>query len=130
MIRHRSSQSAECAGRAEAARSDWFLTTPPRAGLVLGRQRIRRTVSRKAIYGYLNPHSIQPAPRTRGAAERRVDRLSPDFKTIADFRRDNGKGIRNACRRFVLMWRQLKLFTNAIVAVDGSKFKAVNNRGK
>jgi len=55
-------------------------------------------------------------------------RLAPDFKTIADFRRDNGKGIRNVCRRFVLLCRELKLFTEAVVAIDGSKFKAVNNR--
>jgi hypothetical protein len=55
-------------------------------------------------------------------------RLAPDFKTIADFRKDNGKGIRNVCRRFVLLCRELKLFTQAVVAIDGSKFKAVNNR--
>jgi hypothetical protein len=55
-------------------------------------------------------------------------RLAPDFKTIADFRRDNGKGIRNVCRRFVVLCRELKLFTEAVVAIDGSKFKAVNNR--
>jgi len=55
-------------------------------------------------------------------------RLAPDFKTIADFRRDNGKGIRNVCRRFVGLCRELKLFTEAVVAIDGSKFKAVNNR--
>lgn len=55
-------------------------------------------------------------------------RLAPDFKTIADFRRDNGKGIRNVCRRFVVLCRELKLFTDSVVAIDGSKFKAVNNR--
>jgi transposase len=53
-------------------------------------------------------------------------RLAPDFKTIADFRRDNGAGIRNACRRFVALCRDLKLFSQALVAIDGSKFKAVN----
>src|SRR5205823_721018 len=52
------------------------------------------------------------------------------FKTIADFRRDNAAGIRNVCRRFVVMCRELKLLAHAIVAVDGSKFKAVNNRDK
>jgi len=57
-------------------------------------------------------------------------RLTPDFKTIADFRRDNGKGIRNVCKRFVAVCRQLSLFSQAIVAIDGSKFKAVNNRDK
>ena len=53
-------------------------------------------------------------------------RLAPDFKTVADFRHDNGKGIRNVCKRFVLMCKQLNLFTQAIVAIDGSKFRAVN----
>jgi hypothetical protein len=57
-------------------------------------------------------------------------RLAPDFKTIADFRRDNGKGIRNVCRRFVVLCRDLKLFSQAMVAVDGSKFKAVNSRDR
>jgi hypothetical protein len=57
-------------------------------------------------------------------------RLAPDFKTIADFRRDNGAGIRNVCRRFVAMCRELQLFSQAIVAIDGSKFKAVNNRDR
>jgi hypothetical protein len=57
-------------------------------------------------------------------------RLAPDFKTIADFRHDNGNGIRNVCKRFVFMCRQLNLFTQAIVAIDGSKFKAVSNRDK
>ncbi|RBB93196.1 IS5/IS1182 family transposase, partial [Pseudomonas sp. MWU12-2115] len=55
-------------------------------------------------------------------------RLAPDFKTIAEFRRSNGGGIRNVCRRFVKICRDLKLFTQAIVAIDGSKFKAVNSR--
>lgn len=59
-----------------------------------------------------------------------VGRLAPDFKTIADFRRDNGTGIRNVCRRFVAVCRDLKLFNQALVAVDGSKFKAVNTRDK
>lgn len=86
------------------------------------------------IYGYLN--RIQSSRRLEREAQRNVElmwltgRLSPDFKTIADFRRDNGLGIRNVCRRFVTMCRDLKLFTDAIVAVDGSKFKAVNNRDK
>ena len=54
----------------------------------------------------------------------------PDFKTIADFRKDNGKAIRNVCREFIVRCRQLNLFSEAIVAIDGSKFKAVNNRDK
>jgi hypothetical protein len=57
-------------------------------------------------------------------------RLAPDFKTIADFRRDNGKGIRAVCRRFVELCRDLKLFSQAAVAIDGSKFKAVNSRDR
>ena len=57
-------------------------------------------------------------------------RLMPDFKTIADFRRDNGPAIRAACAQFVMLCRKLNLFTRAVVALDGSKFKAVNNRDK
>lgn len=57
-------------------------------------------------------------------------RLMPDFKTIADFRRDNGPAIRAVCTQFVALCRRLNLFTQAIVAIDGSKFKAVNNRDK
>jgi len=57
-------------------------------------------------------------------------RLAPDFKTIADFRRDNGTGIRNVCARFVQLCRELKLFSQAIVAIDSSKFKAVNSRDR
>ena len=54
----------------------------------------------------------------------------PDFKTIADFRKDNGPAIRAVCTQFVALCRRLNLFTKAIVAIDGSKFKAVNNRDK
>src|SRR5947207_11865153 len=57
-------------------------------------------------------------------------RLAPDFKTIADFRKDNGAAIRAVCGQFVALCRGLRLFTRAIVAIDGSKFKAVNNRDK
>ena len=86
------------------------------------------------IYGYLN--RIQSSRRLEREAQRNIElmwlteRLAPDFKTIADFRRDNGAGIRNVCRRFVAMCRQFNLFTQTIVAIDGSKFKAVNNRDK
>ena len=72
----------------------------------------------------------------RREAQRNVEliwltgRLTPDFKTIADFRRDNGEAIRKVCREFVVLCRRLSLFTAAIVAIDGSKFKAVNNRDK
>ena len=81
------------------------------------------------IYGYLN--RIQSSRRLEREAQRNVElmwltgRLAPDFKTIADFRRDNGAGIRNVCRRFVALCRDLKLFSQAIVAIDSSKFKAV-----
>ncbi len=84
------------------------------------------------LYGYLN--RIQSSRRLERECQRNVElmwltgRLAPDFKTIADFRRENGKGIRNVCRRFVMLCRELKLFTDAVVAIDGSKFKAVNNR--
>lgn len=84
------------------------------------------------MYGYLN--RIQSSRRLERECQRNVElmwltgRLAPDFKTIADFRRENGKGIRNVCRRFVMLCRELKLFTEAVVAIDGSKFKAVNNR--
>ena len=86
------------------------------------------------LYGYLN--RIQSSRRLERECQRNIElmwltgRLAPDFKTIADFRRDNGKGIRNVCRRFVMLCRELKLFTDAVVAIDGSKFKAVNNRDR
>ena len=86
------------------------------------------------IYGYLN--RIQSSRRLEREAQRNVElmwltgRLAPDFKTIADFRRDNGPGIRNVCRRFIELCRGLKLFSEALVAIDGSKFKAVNSRDR
>src|SRR5580704_9524831 len=86
------------------------------------------------IYGYLN--RIQSSRRLERETQRNVEliwltgRLTPDFKTIADFRKDNGKAIRSVCREFIVLCRDLKLFSEAIVAIDGSKFKAVNNRDK
>ena len=86
------------------------------------------------VYGYLN--RIQSSRRLEHECQRNVElmwltgRLAPDFKTIADFRHDNGAGIRNVCRRFVVLCRQLKLFSQAAVAVDSSKFKAVNSRDR
>jgi transposase len=86
------------------------------------------------VYGYLN--RIQSSRRLEREAQRNVElmwligRLMPDFKTIANFRKDNGRAIRNVCRQFIVLCRQLNLFTAAIVAIDGSKFKAVNNRDK
>ena len=84
------------------------------------------------IYGYLN--RIQSSRRLEREAGRNVElmwllgRLAPDFKTIADFRRNNGEAIRLVCREFVMLCRKLSLFTDAFVAIDGSKFRAVNNR--
>src|SRR4051794_29744868 len=86
------------------------------------------------IYGYLN--RVQSSRRLEREAQRNVElmwltgRLAPDFKTIADFRKDHGDAIRRVCREFVQLCRRLKLFTEGIVAIDGSKFKAVNNRDK
>src|SRR6187397_1509751 len=86
------------------------------------------------IYGYLN--RIPSSRRLERETQRNVElmwltgRLAPDFKTIADFRHDNGEGIRNVCRRFVQLCRDLQLFTRAMVAIDSSKFKAVNSRDR
>jgi transposase len=86
------------------------------------------------VYGYLN--RIHSSRRLEREAQRNVElmwltgRLAPDFKTIADFRKNNGQAVRNACQRFVAVCRQLDLFAGAMVAIDGSKFKAVNNRDK
>src|SRR5947207_7009847 len=57
-------------------------------------------------------------------------RLMPDFKTIADFRKDNGPAIRATCRQFVMLCRRLDLFSQTVIAIDGSRFKAVNTRDK
>jgi transposase len=84
------------------------------------------------IYGYLN--RIQSSRRLEREAQRNVElmwltgRLAPDFKTIARFRKDNGKAIRSVCRQFVVLCQRLDLFADALVAIDGSKFKAVNHR--
>jgi transposase len=86
------------------------------------------------IYGYLN--RVQSSRRLEREAQRNVElmwltgRLTPDFKTIANFRKDNGRAIRGVCRQFVVLCQQLGLFTEALVAIDGSKFKAVNNRDR
>jgi transposase len=86
------------------------------------------------IYGYLN--RVQSSRRLEREASRNVEvmwltgRLAPDHKTIADFRKDNGPAIRKVCAQFVALCRKLGLLTTASVAIDGSKFKAVNNRDK
>src|SRR3990170_4795013 len=86
------------------------------------------------IYGYLN--RVQSSRRLEREAGRNIEvmwltrRLVPDHKTIADFRKDNGKAIRQVCARFVDLCRQMGLLATASVAIDGSKFKAVNNRDR
>ena len=86
------------------------------------------------VYGYLN--RIHSSRRLERETQRNVElmwltgNLMPDFKTIADFRKNNGKGIKNVCRQFVVLCRHMEVFSDAIVAIDGSKFKAVNNRDK
>ncbi|WP_244481543.1 hypothetical protein [Rhizobium sp. Root1203] len=75
------------------------------------------------IYGYLNRGAVEPAARL-------LRHLKPDFKTIADFRRDNRTAFRQVFREFVLLCRQLDLFGRELLAVDGTRIKAVNNKDK
>ena len=84
------------------------------------------------LYGYLN--RIQSSRRLEREANRNIElmwltgQLAPDFKTIADFRKDNGPAIRAACAQLIGLCRELSLFTRAVAAIDGAKFKAVNAR--
>jgi transposase len=86
------------------------------------------------VYGYLN--RVQSSRRLERECQRNIElvwltgRLMPDFKTIADFRKENGEAIRRVCREFVVVCRRLELFSEASVAIDGSKFKAVNTRDR
>src|SRR3984893_1185439 len=86
------------------------------------------------IYGYLN--RVQSSRRLEREAGRNLEvmwltgRLVPDHKTVADFRKDNGRAIRKVCARCVELCRKMGLLTKASVAIDGSKFKAVNNRDR
>jgi transposase len=86
------------------------------------------------LYGYLN--QVQSSGRLERETRRNLEvmwltgRLTPDFKAIADFRRDNGSAIRAVCSQFVALYCRLDLLTHAVIAIDGSKFKAVNNRDK
>ena len=86
------------------------------------------------LYGYLN--RIHSSRRLERETQRNVElmwlveRLRPDFKTIARFRKDNAKAIRAVCRQFVVLCRELGLLGESLVAIDGSKFKAVNNRDR
>ncbi len=92
------------------------------------------TLLKLYIYGYLN--RIQSSRRIERESQRNVEvmwltgKLAPDHKTIADFRKNNGEAIKQVCKEFVLLCRKLALFTEAIVAIDGSKFKAVNHCDK
>lgn len=92
------------------------------------------TLLKLYIYGYLN--RIQSSRRLEKESHRNVElmwlleRLTPDFKTIADFRKDNGKAIKNVCRQFVELCRQMNMFSESLIAIDGSKFKAVNNKSR
>jgi transposase len=86
------------------------------------------------VYGYLN--RVQSSRRLERECQRNIElvwltgRLMPDFKTVADFRKDNGEAIRKVCREFVVLCRRLELFSEGSVAIDGSKFKAVNARDR
>jgi len=90
------------------------------------------TLLKLYIYGYLN--RVQSSRRLEREAGRNLEvmwltgRLTPDHKTIADFRRDNGPAIKKVCAQFVALCRQMGLLAKASVAIDGSKFKAVNSR--
>ena len=92
------------------------------------------TLLKLYLYGYLN--RIPSSRRLEREAQRNLElmwltnRLAPDFKTIADFRRDHGAAIRGTCRQFVMLCRQMDLLSEVMVAIDGSKFKAVNARDK
>ncbi len=84
------------------------------------------------LYGYLN--RVQSSRRLEIDANRNIElmwlleRLAPDFKTIADFRKNNANGIKHVCRTFVELCRQLHMFDSGEIAIDGSKFKASNNK--
>jgi transposase len=93
-----------------------------------------RTMLKIYVYGYLN--QVHSSRRLERETQRNVElmwltgRLAPDFKTIADFRKDNGEAIRLVCREFVMLCRKVDLLTDTLISIDGSKFKAVNNRDK
>jgi transposase len=86
------------------------------------------------LYGYLN--QIQSSRRVERECGCNLEliwlkgRLQPDFKTIADFRKDNGPVIRKVCQQFVALWRDINLLDGNLVAIDGSRFKAVNSKAK
>jgi transposase len=92
------------------------------------------TLLRIYVYGYLN--QVQSSRGLERECRRNLEliwltgRLAPDFKTIADFRRDNGPAIRKVCQQFIVFCRDIDLLDASIVAIDGSKFKAVNAKAK
>lgn len=92
------------------------------------------TLLKLYLYGYMN--QVQSSRRLEREAGRNVEvmwltgKLAPDFKTIADFRRDNGEAVRAACKQFVVLCREIGLIVGGTVAADGSRFKAVNTRDK
>ena len=92
------------------------------------------TLLKLYLYGYMN--QVQSSRRLEREAGRNVEvmwltgKLAPDFKTIADFRRDNGEAVRATCKQFVVLCREIGLIAGGTVAVDGSRFKAVNTRDK
>jgi transposase len=93
-----------------------------------------RSMLKLYIYGYLN--KVQSSRRLGREANRNLelmwllDRLAPDFKTVADFRKDNGSAIKASCRQFMMICKQMNLFAESQIAIDGSRFKAVNNRDR
>jgi len=93
-----------------------------------------KTMLKLYVYGYLN--RVKSSRRLEVEAQRNIElmwltgRLAPDFKTIADFRKDNPEAIRLVCREFVMLCKKLNLLSEKLVAIDGSKFKAVNSRDK
>ena len=103
--------------------------------LDLGRPGYHPSVHLKLyIYGYLN--RVQSSRRLERECQRNLEvmwltgRLAPDHKTIADFRKDNGQAIKKVCAQFVELCRRMGLLEKPSVAIDGSKFKAVNNRDR
>lgn len=92
------------------------------------------TMLKLYVYGYLN--KIQSSRRLEREANRNLEliwllnKLAPDFKTIADFRKNNGPAIKACCRQFIMICKRLDLFSDSLIAIDGSRFKAVNNRDR
>ena len=92
------------------------------------------TMLKLYLYGYFN--QVQSSRKLERECGRNLEliwlmgRLKPDFKTIADFRRDNGPAIRKVCRQFIALCRDIDLLDASLVAIDGSKFKAVNAKAK